>query len=353
MQYDRQQAHNILRTAGIADPSRLVRLIESTIASLRLDLRGLTVLTEAASGPYVVTPVIAALAGAARVWAITRTSRYAAAEEVLAQTRALEQLCAPLGTIEIATDRRMDFYAAADIVTNLGFVRPLDAQVVAVMKPDAVVPLMCEAWEYRPDDVDLDACQARGIRVAGTNEDFPGLEVFAYSGWLCQKMLFDAQIEVHKSKIVVVSSDKFGLVIRRHLSASGIEAQLLPNLRGGVDLTGIDAIVIADYTRADLIIGADGDMTASEVARQAWGATIIQFAGHIAVDELRAVGVAVSPGAPLGPHRMAVTLAGLGPRPVVELHTAGLKVGEMLAKSRSLEFDDEQLSFGALMQPMI
>src|SRR5690606_1365873 len=57
-------------------PRRLVPLMRAAIARCRLDLSGLTVLTEAASGAYVVTPVLAALAGAARVIAVTRTTRY-------------------------------------------------------------------------------------------------------------------------------------------------------------------------------------------------------------------------------------------------------------------------------------
>ncbi len=83
----------LLRRAGIADPARLVGLIRRTSAFLELDLSGLVVLTEAASGPYVVTPIIAALAGAARVIALTAPSRYGSIEAVIAQTQALADLC--------------------------------------------------------------------------------------------------------------------------------------------------------------------------------------------------------------------------------------------------------------------
>jgi hypothetical protein len=38
----------------------------------------------------------------------------------------------------------------------------------------------------------------------------------------------------------------------------------------------------------------------------------------------------VHPGVALEPHRMAHTLATLGPRPIVELHAVGLKVGQLL-----------------------
>ena len=46
-----------------------------------LDLSGRVVLTEAATGAYVATPVLAALAGA-QVTALTRTSRHGSAEQV-------------------------------------------------------------------------------------------------------------------------------------------------------------------------------------------------------------------------------------------------------------------------------
>lgn len=328
-------AIRFLRQSGIINPLRLVRLINEAISFLKLDLTGFTVLTEAASGPYVVTPVIASLAGAERVLALTQESRFASAAQVIAQTEALKALSGVKGRIEIHSKRSLDLFAQADIITNLGFVRPIDSRAVAVMKPSAVIALMCEAWEVRPGDVDLDACQRRGIPVWGTNEDYPGLEVFAYSGWLCLKMLFDAGIEIHKSNILVVSSDKFGQVIQQTLSRSGVEVHLTDSLRDvAVErLAAADAVVVADYTRTETIIGHGGDLSSDDFARIAPGATIIQFAGQLDVEGLKKSGVIIYPGIDLSSHRMAKTLAELGPRPVVELHAAGLKVGEIAARN--------------------
>ncbi len=342
-------AGDTLRRAGIANPARLLRLLNETVAALELDLAGLVVLTEAASGPYMVTPVLAALAGADRVLALTRDSRYAPASIVIAQTQALAAWAglsvAHAGAIGagglapaigIHTVRSADLFAAADIVTNLGFVRPLDAAAVSALKPTAVVPLMCEAWEVRPDDVALDVCRQRGIPVLGTNEDHPAVDVFAYSGPLCLKLLFDAQIEVHKSRIVIVSGDQFGPVIEHALARAGAAVRRFPDLRNipPADLVGADALIIADYTRPDMILGPDGDLTGADLARTCPAATVVQFAGRVAVTDLTRAGIAVHPGLEFGPHRMAVTLAGLGPRPVVELHAAGLKVGELAARAR-------------------
>lgn len=327
---------SILRSAGIQNPLRLKRLIRETIDFLKLDLSGLTVLTEAASGPYVVTPIIAAMAGAKKVSALTRGSKYAAAEEVVAQTRALEAVCGVAGRVEIFTQRPPELFEGADIVTNLGFVRPLDRQAVASMKRGAVIPLMCEAWESRPGDVDIEACQEYGIPVAGTNEDFPGLDVFSYSGALCMKMLFEAQVEVHKSVVAVVGSDKFAPVIARHLRQNNVAVKLSPRLELS-ETRDVDAVVIADYTREGDIIGAEGDATPEAFASATPAATIIQFAGRMDVVGLRSQGVHVYPGIDLPTYRMARTLADLGPRPVVELHAAGLKVGRILHGDRDAE----------------
>ena len=67
-------------------PARLARLAREAVDTLGLDLRGRTVYTEAATGAYVVTPVLAALAGARRVTAMTRATPYGSVDDVIAQT---------------------------------------------------------------------------------------------------------------------------------------------------------------------------------------------------------------------------------------------------------------------------
>ncbi|GAB1471005.1 hypothetical protein MASR2M66_18830 [Chloroflexota bacterium] len=353
---EKSQSIAILQNAGISNPLRLLSLLRRQISFLQLDLSGLTILTEAASGPYTVTPIIASLAGAKRVIAMTRNSHYATVDEVISQTRALELLCDVTTLSEIHTDRSLNLFSTADIVTNLGFVRPLDKSAIFAMKPTTVIPLMCEAWEFRPGDIDLDACNTRNIPVVGTNEDFPGLEIFSYSSFLCAKILFEAQIEIHKSSILVVSSDKFGVVIARHLSQLGANITRIDNLRDfdSNDLQGLDAVIVADYTRDDTIIGQGGDMPSKAFAENAMGTTIVQFAGVVNVGELSKQGIKVYPGVNLPPHRMTQTLAYLGPRPVLELHAAGLKVGELLLKhSGVLSRHNTDDRYNPLCMPLI
>lgn len=320
----------ILAAAGIANPSRVVQMIRETIARLELDLTGMSVLTEAASGPFVVTPIIAALAGAREVIAVTADSRYANVDDVVCQTRALESLCGVEGEIKIHNHRDIELFSRADIVTNLGFVRPLDRNAISHMRAGAVIALMCESWELREGDLDLDACREYGVAVYGTNEDFPAVDVFAYSGWVAIQLLLEAQIEVHKSRIVVIGTDKFAVVIARLLVRAGVHAEIRLQLDPNT-VRHADAILVAEYSRLTPVIGLGGDMTAEELASVNPAITVIQFAGWVDLEGLQAVGIKVHPSQSLPPRRMARTLAALGTRPVIELHAAGLKIGQLNA----------------------
>ena len=119
------------------NPKRLLTLMQAAIQCCELDLHDAIVLTEAASGAYVVTPVLAAMAGAQRVFAMTRTSRYGTIEQVREQTQQLAELAGVSRCIEVITIKSRDIVAQADIITNSGHLRPIDAKMVSWMKPTA------------------------------------------------------------------------------------------------------------------------------------------------------------------------------------------------------------------------
>ena len=94
-------------------------------------------------------------------------------------------------------------------MTNVGWVRPLDEQLIGRLGPRGVVSYMCEAWEFRAGDVDIEACTQQGVPVAGVGEDFDGLNVFRSTGQLALKLLFEAGLEVANNSFIVISSDPF------------------------------------------------------------------------------------------------------------------------------------------------
>jgi hypothetical protein len=89
-------------------PERLLNLMRGEIGRCQLDLSEMVVFTEAASGAWVVTPVLAALAGAKQVFALTQSSRYGTMEDIARLTTDLARLAAVSDRIEIISDKRAE-----------------------------------------------------------------------------------------------------------------------------------------------------------------------------------------------------------------------------------------------------
>jgi hypothetical protein len=200
--------------------ARLARLAVERATALKLDLAGLHVLTEAATGPYAATAVIAAAAGA-KVTALARDSRHGSVAEISDQTMALAAELRVRSEIAIVETITENHISSADVVTNSGHLRPLDAAVIGRMKPSAVIPLMYEAWELRATDVDLEACRARGIRLAGTNERHPSVGVFDFLGPVVVKAMLNMGHALIDERCLLVCDNDFGPYIERSLERNG------------------------------------------------------------------------------------------------------------------------------------
>ena len=322
-------AIDVDRRPGL-DPRRLVGLMTEAVRRCALDLSGRVVLTEAASGAYVVTPILAALADASRVIAVTRDSRHGSAAHVTARTRAIAAAASVAERIEIHPRRSADALRAADIVTNSGHVRPLDARAVGHMRPGAAISLMYEAWELRPADVDLDACRRRGVRVGGVNEAHPAVDLLSFLGVMAVKLLTDAGVSVYRSRLLLLCDNPFASFIENGLVAVGARVDKAAGLDKVSPDEGWDAILVALRPRRAPVLG---NADARRLARWAPGAVVAQYWGDVDRAALRAAGVPVWPPAAPAPGHMGILPSAVGPEPIVRLQAGGLKVGEVLARA--------------------
>lgn len=330
------------------DSTRLQRMLCEAVDRLELDLTGALLLTEAGSGAYALTPLLAAMAGA-QVYALTEDSNYASAQEVSSQVSTIAD-STRIGMDKIRiTKERKSLPAGFDIITNLGFVRPIDASLLDVLSSKGCVSYMCEAWEYRSGDLDLDECDRRHIPVAGVWEDFEELNVFRSCGQLAVKLCFEAGLEVVGNHFVVISADRFGPVIASALEANLATVRLVSDASELTEtlIANTDAIIVADYSSERSILD---QRTAKEVAHWNPGLVIIQFAGRNDLAALIEAKLQVFPARQSLQRRMTFTLSHLGVRPALLLHAAGLKVGEMLWRARCGEIVSER--FRLLAQPM-
>jgi len=323
--------------------------MRSAIERCALDLSGSVVFTEAASGAYTVTPVLAAMAGAVQVLALARSSRYGTVEDVARATIDLARTAGVADRVKIITEKRPDIIARADIVTNSGHLRPIDAAMVRSMKSTAVIPLMYEAWEFRPDDLDLAACRENWIPVAGTNERHPAIDVFSFLGMMAIRLLHDAGIAVCQSRVILCCDNSFEEFMSSVLRHGGAEVNTVKELADGTVMTAVDAIIVAVRPRADPFIG---EHQAELIPRQYPSATVAQFLGDIDRAALARHGVTFWPlDSPALGHQ-GILPSRIGPEPIVRLQCGGLKVGEIMTHVRRT-IVDRRLGYDAALSAAV
>lgn len=332
-------SYELLRDINIF---RANRLAQSAIQKFSLSLRGLNIFTEAASGYFMFTSIIAALAGAQKVYALAKDSRHGKAADICDATMFLARHLKIEDRIEILFSRDASEIGSADIVTNLGHVRPIDKILLGRFKKTVVIPLMFEAWEFRPEDLDLSECRRIGIPVLATNEDHPLLETFKYLGNLALKLLFELDVEVIGSHVLVLGSGKFGTPIVESLRKAGARVshlvterpEVLASIKARDALSNCDGLVVAEHVSRAQLIGPDGPITGRDLAKLNSGLVIAHIAGNVDQRDIERFGIQYRPKRLAGPGYMSVATDYLGPRPVIDLHTAGLKIGEIMARAR-------------------
>lgn len=317
---------------------RAKKIINEIIHTLKLDLSTMAVLTEAASGNFVVTPLIAAIAGADKVYVVCSDSDYGMKEEVWGYLQELmtffhisdEQICYIENKEDVAKD--------INIVTNLGFVRPINSDFIKKMPYDAAIPLMFESWEFRNSDLDVDACKKCNIPILGTRETHSDLQIFSYVGMSVIKLLLENNIEVFKSHILLISSGEYLKAIKNVLTYNGAEVKIYnPYSSHGLTkdieefLENCDAVVVAEQQHKGILLGEENHHINVEWLLQS-KPLVIHIAGGIDYELLEENRIVKVPAARIKYGYMTVTTEYVGIRPVIELHAAGLKVGQAMVE---------------------
>lgn len=324
---------------------RALSIITHAISDLSLNLEDFEVLTEVGSNNYIYTPIVAALAGAKKVNAWTKDSAYGNALET---KRECLQLASHLGlsdkiNIEI-NDRPTDQLRSADLVTNSGFLRPIDKSFIDNLKTTAVVSLMYEAWEYRKEDVDAAYCLSKGIKVAGTWEDHPSIKVFEKIGALCLKLALEGGFEIAQNNILVWSNDNFG---KEAYKAFGLLCPEKLHLTNDVNalmkvVHDLDFIFICDYDEErNYFEGQNPIFDLNEIQRLNNKIGIIHLYGSLDYKSLIDKGICCYPRKNGKAKVMSETLGYLGLLPILKLQVAGFKVGESLLRQRNSDLLQE------------
>jgi hypothetical protein len=342
-----------------SDIVRAKCLIDKIISAYELDLKGMHVLTEVGTNAYLFTSLIAACAGAQVKALSLQNDRLK--EEIK------EDLAKACTYFEVQVDliaEKCDVdYQWADIITNTGSLRPFDRTTLKSLRATAVIPLMWETWEWRPEELDLQACQDSGILCLGTNESSKPLEFGGYLAATVLKLIFELELEVYKTNILLIGSG-LGAVIFDSLKSFSMNVKWVANdsradctLDHLIDFwkshgSEIDAIIMAEHCTDELILGDGGLVTASDLYEQQPAIRIGVISGNVETTSIIDKNIRVFPKNIKSTGYMSYQPANLGLRAVLELFGAGLRVGEKMAKSRQAGFSPEAAAKKVLCDPL-
>lgn len=316
--------------------SQYKKVIAEAIELLQLDLTGLVILTETGTGPFLFTPVIAAMANAKKIIACINDSQYGKADDIENNCKeVLHNFNLKTDIIFVKNRKPTKEISEADIVTNSAHVRPLNAELLANAKAGCVIPLMYEKWEIRESDIEINYCNTKGIKVAGTWENFPAVNIFDYVAQLILKLCFEAGYEVSQNKIIVWSNDHFGEMAEKVFHANGAagvskvfsENDLYHNAKGA------DFILFCDYLDNRILLDTNGCIDLQKIKNINPAIGIVHLSGNINNEYVKQLGIEIYPDSKGSAVRMTRTLSHVGKRPAIYLNAAGLKVGECMIKN--------------------
>jgi len=314
----------------------LANKIKNSINKFELDLSNKTVLTEAATGNYVVTPIIAAVAGAKKVFAFTKESKYGTVEEVKSQTYRLAKYLNVENKIEVVTNLNDISLDKVDILTNTGFLRPIDKYIIDKLNSNCTVPLMWETWEFRDSDLDIEACKSRGIKVYGTNEDDKRLKTKEYIGYMVLKFLLEFKHTPLSSTILVLGCDYFTKYVEKVLRQNGYKYRIINEYNQKIDTKEYNAIVLLEHHKRDLLIGESAFIEIGNISKDK---DVIHICGEVDFTKAKFNYIPINP-APFGYMSYTADYMGIGV--VIDLHTAGLKVAEGMIEANSMNLNENK-----------
>lgn len=338
-----------------------MQIIYKLIKKYNLNLKGLNILTEAASGPYLLNPFVAIAAGANKVICKSKSTQFGSAEEIKKSILNIAEEMKCTEKIIVTDVLEESEFQCVDIITNSGHLRPITKDQIRWLKNTAVIPLMWEPWEFHNGYLDINACKENDILVMGTNESEPPCDMRNYGAAFGLKLLFETGLEVAGNRVVLLGSTQTlcspikeaiinlgGDVI--WFSSNSLGDCQYPELRKYLteNAKDIDGILFAEHFYPDELMNHNIGLNFLDLCKLNPNLKIAISCGNVNVNELISSGLHYFPKKiePFG--YMSYQSYHLGSLPVLDLFAAGLKVGEVMARARLSGLNVRDSAFYAL-----
>lgn len=310
----------------------MLKKINYSIKKFDLNLTDKVILTEAATGSYSCTPIICLLAGAKKVYALAKETSYGNYDDI--EKTFFEYKNNPNLKLINSLDEIIEHI---DIITNSGFVRPIDERYLKIINSNSVITLMYEPWEFRESDLNLKLLHEHNIKVYGTNEHDKRLQTMDYIGLTVLYHLLNYKItHFSNCKILLLGNYEFTEPIERILISNNYSTLTINNYNDSIDPTIFDVIVVAENKNNQSIIGNKFSyIDANSLTEKQ---KIIHICGNV---DFKGIKCTYQPEKPANFGYMSYRTDFIDDMALIDLQTASLKVAEGMLKAnqKSLKAD--------------
>jgi len=304
--------------------------IKYSIQKFNLNLKDKIVLTEASTGDYRCTAIIAEQAGAKKIYALAKNTSYGNIDDI--KSNYIEYFKTNRKSNIKIIESLEEIEDRVDIVTNSGFVRPIDERILKYIHSNSVITLMYEPWEFRSSDIDMDLMYKQGIKVYGTDEHDSRLMTMDYIGITALYLLLDWKItHFSNQRILILGSEEFTEPIERVLVKNGYIAKSTDNYSEKFTDYDYDIFIVAEHKNQKFIIG-DRDAYIDKW-RLDKNKRVIHICGNVDFDEVEFTHIPNSP-APFG--FMSYRTDYVDSMALIDLQTASFKVAEGMVEANRI-----------------
>ena len=316
--------------------SKLVRIIKHSIKYFKLDLSGYNILLPASEREPALAPIMASMAGAKNIYVA------ATGVETVNKTTLLQNELGLNSNITFIETETPQILAGLDIVIKGDGISHIDKKFVSGLKENCVISLLPHNFDFHNiNGINLEDCADEKIPVVAVNPNDQSLMLFRYFAHLIIKRCYEANLDVFRSRILLVGHGDLLENALSLLKAAGAQVYVAYTDRPQNEnyiikhLPEIDGIVVVDYPeKSEIIIGNEGLIKIEDLVDTNPEVKIIHLSGKVQVNPLILGRISYIPEV-ITQNSLNVNIQELGLRAIVESTAAVMKVAETLIKTKN------------------
>jgi hypothetical protein len=311
----------------------LIRLIRQCIRHYKLDLTGYNVLLPVYSDEPALTPIMAGLAGAKRIFVMGQEI------EIVNRTAMFENELDLTAHITFLERENPQILSELDILLYGEGIPFIDGVFASNLNKDCIISMLPKNLDFNNTlGINAEECSRRNIKIIGVEPDNKNLSLYKHLAHVVTKRCSEAGVDVLGSKLLLISNGELSDNILSHLKNCGAQVYVA-HTDNNQDksyilkhLEEVDAVIVADYPlMSSLVIGNEGFIRVEDILNVNPEVKIIHLAGKMQPNALSLNRISYWPNS-IVQNTLNVNIKELGLRTSVEIVAASMKAAESLIK---------------------